>query len=127
MRDDAVLLIQRGTEPGKGLWSLPGGRVELGETMAEAVVREFQEEVGLDAVCGPLVGWVERISTDFHFAIFDFVVTLLGDVGASTTPVAGDDADAAEFVALHEITDRPLVSGLAEFLTTHGIVASIRN
>ena len=95
MRDDALLLIQRGTEPGKGLWSLPGGRVELGETMAEAVVREFQEEVGLDAVCGPLVGWVERISTDFHFAIFDFVVTLLGDVGASTTPVAGDDADAA--------------------------------
>jgi 8-oxo-dGTP diphosphatase len=123
--DHSLLLIQRGTDPDKGLWSLPGGRVEVGEIMAEAVVREFREEVGLDAVCGSLIGWVERITDDYHFAIFDFEVTLFTERGVSPTPTAGDDADAAEFVPLYEVTDRQLVPGLIEFLSDHNIISTI--
>ncbi len=79
-RDDALLLVLRGREPGRGRWSVPGGRVEAGETLARAVVRELKEETGLDGVCGPFVGWVERIGADHHFVILDFEVTDVGGV-----------------------------------------------
>ena len=63
IRDEAerLLLIQRRNEPGAGLWSLPGGRVEAGETDQRAVVREVAEETGLVVTCGRLVGSVERL------------------------------------------------------------------
>src|SRR5258707_14303163 len=60
IEDDAgrLLLIKRGHDPGRGLWSVPGGRVEAGETAEEAVVREVREETGLIVVTGPLIGSV---------------------------------------------------------------------
>src|SRR5712691_10819704 len=60
IKDDAgrLLLIKRGHEPGKGLWSVPGGRVEAGETDQEALVREVREETGLVVTAGPLIGSV---------------------------------------------------------------------
>ena len=75
--DDRLLLIRRGHGPAAGEWSVPGGRVEGGETLAEAIVREVAEETGLEAVCDDLIGWVERIGDDHHFVIFDFYVTVL--------------------------------------------------
>ena len=121
--DDRLLLIRRGHGPAAGEWSLPGGRVEGGETLAEAVVRELAEETGLEAVCDDLVGWVERIGPDHHFVIFDFLVTVLDD--PETPPQAGADAAEAAWVPLDEVTHLRLTEGLAEFLHEHGIVPVI--
>jgi mutator protein MutT len=119
--DGRLLLIRRGHGPAAGSWSIPGGRVEAGETLAEAVVRELAEETGLEGVCDRLVGWVERIGEDHHFVILDFAVTLL-DSGA---PVAGHDAAEAAWVPLDEVAEQPLVDGLAEFLHEHGVIPTI--
>ena len=121
VEDDALLLIRRGHGPAAGEWSVPGGRVEAGETLAEAVVRELREETGLEGVCGELVGWVERIVDDNHFVILDFRVTML----ESKDPVAGGDAAEARWVPLVDVGDLRLVDGLAEFLHEHGILEVI--
>ena len=55
-----LLLIKRGHEPGAGLWSIPGGRIEPGETDAQALVREMREETGLVIEAGQLIGTVRR-------------------------------------------------------------------
>jgi 8-oxo-dGTP diphosphatase len=115
---DHLLMIRRGHGPAGGRWSIPGGRVEFGETLAEAVVRELAEETGLEALCDQLVGWVERIGDDHHFLIVDFAVTVL----SSETPTAGDDAAEATWVPVAEVASLPLVDGLAEFLHEHGIL-----
>jgi 8-oxo-dGTP diphosphatase len=119
--DGQLLLIRRGHGPAAGEWSVPGGRVESGELLAEAVVREVREETGLECVCGSLVGWVERVddeghSGSGHFVILDFEVTVLDD----RPPVAATDAAEAAWVDLSEVADLRLVDGLAEFLHEHG-------
>jgi 8-oxo-dGTP diphosphatase len=119
--DDRLLLIRRGRGPAAGEWSVPGGRVEWGETLAEAVVRELAEETGVDAVCDEMVGWVERIFEDHHVVIMDFRVTVLDD----KPPVAGDDAAEAAWVPLGEVAELRLVDGLAEFLHIHGVLPTI--
>jgi 8-oxo-dGTP diphosphatase len=116
--DGSLLLVRRGHGPAAGEWSVPGGRVERGELLAEAVVREVREETGLECVCGSLVGWVERIDDDHHFVIADFEVTVLDD----RTPVAGDDAAEAAWVPLDQVLELNLVDGLAEFLHEHGVL-----
>ena len=121
--NDRLLLIRRGHGPGAGEWSVPGGRVERGETLAEAVVRELAEETGLEAVCDDLVGWVERIGAGYHFVIFDFFVTVLD--GPEKPPQAGADAAEAAWVAIDEVSHLHLTEGLAEFLHEHGIVPVI--
>ena len=120
--DDRLLLIRRGRGVAIGQWSLPGGVVEPGELLAEAVVRELLEETGLEGVCGSLVGVVERFIEGRHYVILDHHVTLLEP---DTTPVAGDDAAEVAWVALSEVADWPLVEGLTEFLHDHGILATI--
>ena len=120
-RADELLLVRRGREPAAGEWSVPGGRVEPGELLMEAVVRELLEETGLRGVCGPLVGWVERISEDHHFVILDFEATVAGDF----TPTAGSDAAEARWWPVSEVASLPLVDGLAEFLHDHGVIPTI--
>ena len=118
---DRLLMVRRGRGPAAGEWSIPGGRVEAGETLAEAVLRELDEETGLTGVCDELIGWVERIGTDHHFVILDFRVSVL-DPGE---PVAGSDAVEAAWVPLEEVADLRVVDGLAEFLHEHGILQVI--
>jgi 8-oxo-dGTP diphosphatase len=122
VEDARLLLIRRGHGPGAGAWSVPGGRVEAGELLAEAVVRELAEETGLEGVCGELIGWVERIGEGHHFLILDFDVTLLDP---AAIPVPGDDAAEVAWVPLHEVAEQPLVEGLAEFLHDNGIIETI--
>lgn len=117
-RGNSLLLIERGQDPGRGSWSVPGGRVEVGERMAEAVVRELYEETGLEGDCGRLVGWVERIGEGHHFVIADFEVS----VGDSAEPTAGDDAAKARFVPCEEVRLLDLAAGLEEFLVEHGFL-----
>lgn len=116
--DDRLLLVRRGHGPAAGVWSIPGGRVEPGETLAEAVLRELAEETGLDGVCDELVGWVERIDDDHHYVILDFRVSVL----EPADPVAGSDAAEATWVPLADVADLALTEGLAEFLHEHGIL-----
>lgn len=117
---DRLLLVRRGQGPAQGEWSVPGGKVEVGETLAEAVTRELREETGLEGVCGPLLGWAERIEPEAHYVILDFAVTLVGDDQAT----AGDDAAEVAWVALAEVAQLRLVDGLAELLHDNGIIAT---
>jgi 8-oxo-dGTP diphosphatase len=119
--EERLLLIRRGRGPAAGVWSIPGGRVEAGETLAEAVLRELAEETGLEGVCDELVGWVERMGPDHHYVILDFAVTVL----QPREPRPGDDAVEAEWVPLDEVAHRRLADGLAEFLHEHRIVPVI--
>ncbi len=118
--DDRLLLVRRGHGPAAGLWAVPGGRLEPGELLQEAVVRELREETGLEGVCGELIGWVELVTDERHDVILDFRVDLL----ESATPDAGSDAAEARWVPLGDVAEQPLVPGLAEFLHDHGIIAT---
>jgi ADP-ribose pyrophosphatase YjhB (NUDIX family) len=116
--DDALLLVRRGRGPAAGEWSIPGGRVNPGETLHEAVVRETAEETALEVVIDRFLGWVERIAEpgageEYHFVILDFAVTVLDP---SQGPVAGDDAAEVAWVALADVSTFRLVNGLYEFL-----------
>jgi ADP-ribose pyrophosphatase YjhB (NUDIX family) len=108
----SLLLIKRRNDPGRGLWSVPGGRVEAGETDAEAVVRELAEETGLVVTPSALVGTVVR----GPYEIFDYACTAVGG-----TLQAGDDAEDARWVDLADFTRLDqrgaLVVELAENLT----------
>jgi 8-oxo-dGTP diphosphatase len=113
-----LLLVQRGG-PGGGRWAVPGGRVEPGERVRDAVVRELREETGLRATCGDLVGWAEVVGDRAHYVILDFRVDLLDTPDAA---VAGDDAVALAWVPLDEVAGHDLVPGLGEFLARHGVI-----
>jgi ADP-ribose pyrophosphatase YjhB (NUDIX family) len=117
LRDDALLLVRRGRAPALGKWSVPGGRVEWGETLAAAAVREVAEETGLEVTCGGFAGWVERIGEGHHYVIVDFWVT----VDSDAAPVAGDDASEARWVRIEELGDLDLTSGLSDFLRRIGV------
>lgn len=113
-----LLLIKRGHEPGVGLWSLPGGRVEPGETDAAALVREMREECGLDVVPGELAGQVCRpAGPGAVFDIRDYLATVTGGV---LTP--GDDAAGARWVPVAELTEMALTDGLLAALTDWGVI-----
>jgi 8-oxo-dGTP diphosphatase len=113
-------MVKRARPPDSGHWSLPGGRVEPGERLSEAAEREVKEETALEVICGPLVGWAERISESHHFVIFDFAVGLVGT--AAQVPVAGDDASEVSWVPLGRVGELELASGLEEFLSEHGVI-----
>lgn len=121
IRDDAgrLLLIKRGHEPGKGLWSIPGGRVEAGESDAAAVVREVREETGLVVVPGRLIGSV-RLPASGDGGVFDIRDYAAAVTGGAVVP--GDDADDAVWAGPAELDALPLTAGLLDTLRSWGVV-----
>jgi 8-oxo-dGTP diphosphatase len=120
--DDRLLCVRRGRGPGGGLWSVPGGRVEMGESLHEAVVRETFEETALEVVVDHFLGYVERIGDEpnpYHFVILDFAVTVLDP---RAEPIAGDDAAEVRWVPFDDLSELRLVPGLYEFLRDHDVV-----
>ena len=120
VRDGAgrLLLIQRGHEPETGRWTLPGGRIEAGETDAQALVREMAEETGLTVEPGPLIGAVERPADGGAVLdIRDYAATVTGGALA-----AGDDAADARWVPLGEVAGWPLTTGLEQALRSWGVL-----
>jgi acetyl-CoA carboxylase carboxyl transferase subunit beta len=113
VRDRAgrVLLIKRGHEPARGRWSLPGGRLEPGETSAEAAAREVREETGLIVAVGELLATVDL----GHYVVDDFAATV---VGGELRP--GDDADDVRWCTAADLEELPLTDGLTEWLRRMG-------
>lgn len=117
-----LLVIRRGRPPGEGLWSLPGGRVEPGESDAAAVVRELAEETGLRVEPRRLVGSVERPGPEgVTYDIRDYAAEV---TGGALRP--GDDAREARWVGPDELRRLPTTDGLLEALTTWGVLPPSR-
>jgi len=112
LRGDEILLVKRGKEPLKGLWSLPGGAVETGESLVEALRREVHEETGLEIEAGPVVEIFERILSDedgrtrHHYVLIDYLCRATGG-----DLKAGDDASQVRWIARQQLGAYPLTAG----------------
>ncbi len=114
-----LLLIRRGHAPSAGLWSVPGGRVEPGETEAEAVVREVAEETGLRVVPRSVVGRVRIPGDGVLFTVTDWLCTL---AEPDQVPVAGDDADDVRFVDAGALAALEMAPGVLTALGGWGVL-----
>lgn len=112
MRDGCVLLVERGHEPLEGYWSLPGGAVEVGERLEEAVRREVREETGLEVELVSMVEVFERIMRDadgrseYHYVLVDYLCRVSG--GGLR---AGDDASRCAWVRREDLGGCRLTEG----------------
>ena len=118
--DDRVLLVRRGQPPSGGQWAIPGGRVELGETLAQAAEREIREETGIHIEAGESVLVFDLIEHDragavrFHYVIVDLAARYLG---GELRP--GDDAADVRWVAADEISRLDISPPTRELLARH--------
>jgi mutator protein MutT len=114
---DQVLLVRRGRPPLAGMWSIPGGGVELGESLSEAVAREVREECGLEVRVIELVDVFERIIRDpvgqveYHYVLMDYLCE-----AKSGSLCAGDDAAEAVWTPLVRLTDLDMTSGTCDVI-----------
>lgn len=115
VRDEAgrLLLVRRGRPPAEGLWSLPGGRIEPGETAAAAAVREVREETGLDVEVGAVL--ITAVVADGAYRVRDFAARVIGGELR-----AGDDASEARWATEAELDELELTPGLRDELLRLG-------
>ncbi len=115
INENRVLVVQRGKEPGAGTWAFPGGRLELGETLAEAAVREAHEETGLTIEPGEVIAVRDLIDRDeagrirFHYVLIDL---LAQPVGGTLRP--GDDSLAVRWIGIEDMADLPMAPHIVE-------------
>ncbi len=108
---DEILLIQRGSDPNKGLWAVPGGKVDYGETLAEAATREVKEETGLLVKLDEVIWVGESIGEHHHLVLIDFLGEATGGELA-----ASDDADAACWVRIEDAYELDMPPTMYELL-----------
>ena len=116
LHEGQVLLVQRARPPQVGRWTVPGGKVELGETLEAAALRELEEETGVSCTLGPLVEILDRVVRDadgiaFHYVILDY----LGHSPHGSVRAASDSAD-ARFVRFEDLGNYELTDGLGELI-----------
>jgi len=116
-KEGKVLLTKRGNPPGEGRWALPGGVVELGEGVREAVVREVREECGLDVEPMKLLTVYDSINRDeegrvrFHYILFEFLCRVVGGELAPSS-----DALEVRWVPLEKLEELPMTPGTIKFI-----------
>lgn len=116
LRKGEILLEQRGNEPARGQWTIPGGVMELGESLEEAVRRETKEETGLDVQDANLIDVVDQVHLnkqgriEYHYVIIDYVVTI-----KPGEPQAASDAKALRWVPLGEVEGYDLTPSFRRF------------
>lgn len=115
--DGALLMVRRGRDPGRGLWTVPGGRVEPGETLEAAVRREVAEETAVDVEVGPLAGVLE-VPGDPHYVVLDYVATVAG----GREPTAGHDAAEARWIPLAEVASLPCTPRFVTMMREWGVL-----
>ena len=103
LRGDEVLLVRRSNPPRQGEWSLPGGRIEPGETAAAAALRELDEETGVKAELLALIDVIDAIFPPYHYVLIDYVARW-----TRGEPRAGDDATEARFFSLSDLSELDL-------------------
>jgi len=109
-----ALLVRRGTEPLKGEWSIPGGVVELGETLRQSAVREAKEETGLEVDAGEVLEVVDRIMRDpehkvqYHYVLVDFICRRIAGEAH-----AGADASEVRWITAEELRSFPVSDSAA--------------
>jgi 8-oxo-dGTP diphosphatase len=122
---ERYLLIKRAANPDKGLWSVPGGLVEVGERIEDAALREAKEETCLEVELVKRLGVVDKIELDdegevyYHFVIIQYLADM---VSGEMCPM--DDALEAEWVTLDQLKDYDLTNSLKDFLIEIGMYSS---
>ena len=117
LRRDRVLLVQRGREPLKGLWSLPGGVVRAGERLEDGIRREVREETGLEVRPIGVFEVFERLNQDprgrleYHYVLIDYLCRVTGGELR-----AADDASSAEWVRQPDLARYPITEGTLDVI-----------
>lgn len=117
VRDGSLLMIKRAHDPAAGLWSLPGGRVEHGESLADALVREVAEETGLEIEVGDLAGILEVVG-ETHYVILDYFARVTG----AAEPFPSDDVSEARWIPFDEVERLDLTPRFVETLRGWGVL-----
>ncbi|HBT20896.1 MAG TPA: NUDIX hydrolase [Peptococcaceae bacterium] len=119
LKDQAILLVKRGQPPSKGMWGIPGGCLELGESLKEGVAREVMEECGIRVEVGEIFDVFETVVRDdkgsiqFHYVLIDFFAYPIGNEELHP----GSDVMDCRYIPLNELQKYDLTPGVKKLLT----------